>query len=98
LYNYAKLSKVEDPSNELEMHLSGNIQTHAAKEDEVRYLSGIDQEDVPKFPDLTITVPNNNYCVEFEDPLVKSICVSNWGGATGGSTNVAGIDGEVTYG
>lgn len=38
-----------------------------------------------------------NPFIQFADPAVKAICVANWGGATGGSTHVAGTDGEMTY-
>lgn len=34
--------------------------------------------------------------IEFTDDEFKRICVENWGGATGGSTNVRGYDGELT--
>lgn len=34
--------------------------------------------------------------IEFEDPVFKDLCVSKWGGATGGSTKIPGIAGEIT--
>jgi hypothetical protein len=53
--------------------------------------------------------PNVSYCknvnnvhyggfyIQFADQAVKAICVAQWGGSTGGSTNVPGKDGELTY-
>ena len=38
-----------------------------------------------------------NPIIHFEDPEVKRLCVQNWGGLTGGSTNTPGIKGELTY-
>lgn len=34
--------------------------------------------------------------IHFADPEVKRICVEKWGGATGGSTGVEGVSGEMT--
>lgn len=38
-----------------------------------------------------------NSFIQFADPAMKALCVQNWGGATGGSTHVIGVDGELTY-
>lgn len=46
------------------------------------------------WPTLTITARGR--IINFEDMAVKNICVSNWGNANGGSTGVAGVDGELT--
>ena len=46
------------------------------------------------WPNLTIEC--RGAIIDFEDPIVKEICVTNWGGETGGSTGVAGKAGEIT--
>lgn len=46
------------------------------------------------WPRLNITARGR--IINFEDDAVKAICVSNWGNANGGSTGVAGVDGELT--
>lgn len=46
------------------------------------------------WPRLNITARGR--IINFEDPAVKAICVANWGNANGGSTGVAGVEGELT--
>lgn len=46
------------------------------------------------WPNLTINCTGR--IIKFEDAVAKQICVDNWGGATGGSTGVAGVAGELT--
>lgn len=42
-------------------------------------------------------IPEIEYdIIEFVDSTVKSISVENWGGVTGGSTGIRGVEGEVT--
>lgn len=86
--------------------VQGRIETVAADEDEVRYLAGIDPGDVKRFQNLYITVPNNSYYINIEDPATKAICVALWGGADGGTaaassrvnnTKIPGAAGELTY-
>ena len=35
--------------------------------------------------------------IKFVDPVVKAICVEQWGGLTGGSTGISGREGELSY-
>lgn len=71
LYKLALSSKVTDENNQLTMNLSGNLQSNAAYEDAVEYL-------LSKFPDLHITITNNNYYIRFTDSKVEEICKTNW--------------------
>lgn len=49
------------------------------------------------YPNLEITYTGKILTpIHFADPEVKRICVENWGGATGGTTGVEGIAGEMT--
>lgn len=61
----------EDPSIGLTASISsgendivGYIRSTAAYQDAVEYLRA-------KFPNLTIDIPNNNYYIRFEDPVVE---------------------------
>ena len=47
-----------------------------------------------KWPNLHIQCSGK--IIDFEDQAVKTICVNNWGGVTGGSTGIAGKAGEIT--
>ena len=99
LYQYALQSTVEDPNNTLTMNLSGNIEVDVAKQDIVRYMSGIDANDDPKFPDLHITVKDNNYAepIRFESLDTKNIILQQVGGKTGVRVAIPGFANEVTY-
>ena len=46
-----------------------------------------------KWPNLTINCLGR--IIDFEDQAVKTICVNNWGGATGAG-GVVGVEGEIT--
>ena len=46
------------------------------------------------WPNLTVNCLGAT--IDFEDQAVKTICVNNWGGATGGSTGIPGKAGEIT--
>lgn len=46
------------------------------------------------WPGLTINCTGR--IIPFEDSVAKNICVTNWGGETGGSTGVAGVADEIT--
>lgn len=46
------------------------------------------------WPNLTVNCLGAT--IDFEDAAVKTICVNNWGGATGGSTGIPGKAGEIT--
>ena len=70
LYNLAINSTVEDENNSLEMSLTGSIYTNAAYETSVQYLR-------EKFPNLTITVRDNNFYIKFADPEVERVLVNH---------------------
>lgn len=70
LYNLAINSTVEDENNSLEMSLTGSIYTNAAYETSVSYLR-------EKFPNLTITVRDNNFYIKFADPEVERVLVNS---------------------
>ena len=46
------------------------------------------------WPNLTVNCLGAT--IDFEDQAVKTICVNNWGGVTGGSTGIPGKAGEIT--
>lgn len=88
----------EDPVNEIVSQLdptsniSGNILVSAAYEDSVRYLSGIDTTDTPRFPNLHITVQNNNYYVRFTESVIQQAAANLYGDGIGiTSTQLASI-------
>ena len=68
LYNLAINSTVEDENNSLEMSLTGSIYTNAAYETSVQYLR-------EKFPNLTITVRDNNFYIKFADSEVERVLI-----------------------
>ena len=70
LYNLAINSTIEDENNSLEMSLTGSIYTNAAYETSVQYLR-------EKFPNLTITVRDNNFYIKFADPEVERVLVNH---------------------
>lgn len=70
LYNLAINSTVEDENNSLEMSLTGSIYTNAAYETSVQYLR-------EKFPNLTITVRDNNFYIKFADSEVERVLVNH---------------------
>lgn len=76
--NTGVISQLDSTSN-----IQGHIQAVSAYEDAVRYLAGIDQGDAKRFPNLTITIPNSNYYIRFEDPKVEEICAKQWGDGIG---------------
>ena len=41
-----------------------------------------------------LTINSRGRIIKFEDSNVKNVCVTNWGGATGGG--LVGVDGEIT--
>lgn len=63
--------------------VQGRIEAPAAYEDAVRYLAGIDPGDTKRFQNLYINIPNQNYYVRFEDPVVSDYCISLYGGGVG---------------
>ena len=69
LYNLAINSTVEDENNSLEMSLTGSIYTNAAYETSVQYLR-------EKFPNLTITVRDNNFYIKFADSEVERVLIN----------------------
>ena len=70
LYQFAKISNVEDQNNNFSMYLSGNILSSRAYEDSVLYLR-------QKFPNLIISVQDNNYYIRFADSEVERILVES---------------------
>lgn len=70
LYNLAMNSTVEDENNSLEMSLTGSIYSISAYESSVLYLR-------EKFPNLTITVRDNNFYIKFADSEVERVLVNN---------------------
>ena len=70
LYQFAKISNVEDQNNNFSMYLSGNISSSRAYEDSVLYLR-------QKFPNLIISVQDNNYYIRFADSEVERILVES---------------------
>lgn len=54
-----------------ENDIVGYIRSTAAYQDAVEYLR-------VKFPNLTIDIPNNNYYIRFEDPVVEQLCITNF--------------------
>lgn len=71
-------SQLDSTSN-----VEGNIQAPAAYEDAVRYLVGIDAGDPKRFQNLYITIPNNNYYLRFQDPVIAQIFNTEYGDGTG---------------
>lgn len=63
--------------------VQGRIEAPAAYEDAVRYLAGIDPGDTKRFQNLYINIPNQNYYVRFEDPVVSDYCMSLYGDGVG---------------
>lgn len=63
--------------------VQGRIEAPAAYEDAVRYLAGIDPGDTKRFQNLYINIPNQNYYVRFEDPVVSNYCMSLYGDGVG---------------
>lgn len=84
LYNLCTTNQLDAQSD-----VQANLQTSAAYEDAVRYLAGIDQNDTPRFPNLSINVLNNNYYIRFADPEVASILASFCGDSAGVSKSAA---------
>ena len=70
LYALALTSKVQDQNSDFTMTLQGNILTPSAYEDSVLYLRS-------KFPNLTITVQDNNFYIRFADPEVERILIAS---------------------
>lgn len=61
--------------------VQGNIQASSAYEDAVYYLAGYigaTKNSNGKFPNLTITIPNDNYYVRFVDPIVEQIVLAKY--------------------
>lgn len=71
LYALALTSTVQDQNNTFQMQLQGNIITPSAYEDSVLYLR-------QKFPNLTITVQDNNFYIRFMDTTVETV-LKNYG-------------------
>ena len=65
------VSKLDETST-----VSGHIQANAAYEDSVVYLHA-------KFPNLHITIPNNNYYIRFKDKEAERVCIAKWGDDVG---------------
>lgn len=63
--------------------VQGRLEAPAAYEDAVRYLVGIDAGDPKRFQNLYINIPNQNYYVRFEDPVVSNYCISLYGDGVG---------------
>lgn len=75
--------------------IQGRIEASAAYEDAVRYLVGIDPGDPKRFQNLYINIPNNNYYVRFEDPVVRDYCLQQYGDGVGMTRTVlSGIVGR----
>lgn len=70
LYNLAINSTVEDENNSLEMSLTGSIYSISAYESSVLYLR-------EKFPNLTITVRDNNFYIRFADSEVERVLINS---------------------
>lgn len=70
LYNLAMNSTVEDENNSLEMSLTGSIYSISAYESSVLYLR-------EKFPNLTITIRDNNFYIKFADSEVERVLVNS---------------------
>lgn len=70
LYQLAKTSNVENENNNFPMSLSGNILSPSAYEDAVSYLR-------QKFPNLIITIQDNNYYIRFADSEVERVLVGS---------------------
>lgn len=70
LYALALTSKVQDQNSDFTMTLQGNILAPSAYEDSVLYLRS-------KFPNLTITVQDNNFYIRFADPEVERVLIAN---------------------
>lgn len=70
LYALALNSNVQDSNNTFQMQLQGNINVLAAYEDSVTYLR-------QKFPNLTITVQDNNFYIRFADAEVERVLIAN---------------------
>lgn len=70
LYALALNSNVQDSNNTFQMQLQGNITVPAAYEDSVLYLR-------QKFPNLTITVQDNNFYIRFADAEVERVLIAN---------------------
>ena len=69
LYELAKTSKVQNANYTFTMSLKGNVSTPSAYEDSVTYLR-------QKFPELIITVQDNNYYIRFKDSKVEEALVN----------------------
>lgn len=94
LYNLAFEDQANGIYSQLDptSNVSGNIVVPAAYEDAVRYLAGIDTTDVPRFPNLHITVQNNNYYVRLTDPVIAQHCINEYGDGVGVTrSNLAGV-------
>lgn len=70
LYNLAINSTVEDENNSLEMSLTGSIYSISAYESSVLYLR-------EKFPNLTITIRDNNFYIRFADSEVERVLINS---------------------
>ena len=70
LYQFAKISNVENENNNFPISLSGNILSSHAYEDAVLYLR-------QKFPNLIINVQDNNYYIRFADSEVERVLVES---------------------
>ena len=70
LYNLAIISTVEDENSTFEMSLTGSIYANAAYETSVLYLR-------EKFPNLTITIRDNNFYIKFADRNVERVLVAS---------------------
>ena len=70
LYNLAINSTVEDENNSLEMSLTGSIYSISAYESSVVYLR-------EKFPNLTITIRDNNFYIRFADSEVERVLINS---------------------
>ena len=70
MYNLAINSTVEDENNSLEMSLTGSIYSISAYESSVLYLR-------EKFPNLTITVRDNNFYIRFADSEVERVLINS---------------------
>lgn len=70
LYNLAITSTKEDENSSFSMELTGSIYSTSAYETSVQYLR-------EKFPNLTITVRDNNFYIKFADPEVERVLVNS---------------------
>lgn len=90
LYQLALTSKAADPSNSFTMNLQGNISVPAAYEDSVVYLR-------QKFPNLNITVQDNNFYIRFADSEVERVLIASdlCSDHTGFSTTDANLTAKI---